>query len=202
MIKVSDNSNKIYTDTFYFIGWPKNDFNGNFYYWFFCSGKFRGMILFWKLFLINQSVPLYKNVKMLKKYSKCHPSPQFLMKVWEHCRLVAHCDWNINHTLQVESHLQGNIRSVRLQGWRKCTYPIHIWFISYEPQKSIGEYQKPCDFFLLTRSWAISDLCHMGGKNRNWVTWTMQCKCGLCVTHDNALEQGCQIPFLEGRSPA
>ncbi len=36
-----------------------------------------------------------------------------------------------------------------------------------------------CFFFLLTQSWVISDLCHMGGKNRNWVTWTMQCKCSL-----------------------
>ncbi len=37
-------------------------------------------------------------------------------------------------------------------------YPIHIWFIStYEwGLKPIWEYRKPCDFFLLTRSWAIS----------------------------------------------
>ncbi len=51
-------------------------------------------------------------------------------------------------------------------GRRKCTYPIHIGFIStYEwGLKPIEDYRNPCDLFLLTRSWARSDLCHMGGK--------------------------------------
>ncbi len=29
--------------------------------------------------------------------------------------------------------------------------------------KPIEDYRNPCDLFLLTRSWARSDLCHMGG---------------------------------------
>ncbi len=40
----------------------------------------------------------------------------------------------------------------------------YLIFSTYEwGLKPIWEYRKPCDFFLLTRSWAISDLCHMGG---------------------------------------
>ncbi len=55
-------------------------------------------------------------------------------------------------------------------------YPI---ISTYEwDLKPIGEYRNLCDFFLITRSWAISDLCHMGGTNLNSVTWTMQHKCG------------------------
>lgn len=36
--------------------------------------------------------------------------------------------------------------------------------------KPICDYRNPCAFFfLLTRSWVITDLCHMEGKHLNWV---------------------------------
>ncbi len=59
-----------------------------------------------------------------------------------------------------ESHLQGNIRSVRLHGRRKCTYPTYM-NEAWNWSENIGIH---AIFFLLTRSWAITDLCHMGGK--------------------------------------
>ncbi len=77
------------------------------------------------------------------------------------------------------THLQGNIRFVRLHCRRKCTYPIHIWFISTFQWglKPISEYRNPCDLFpaymVVGHIWSVP---HGRKKNRNWVTWTMQCK--------------------------
>ncbi len=78
----------------------------------------------------------------------------------------------------------GNIRFVHLHGRRKSTYPIHIWFIStYEwGLNLIGEYRNPCNIFpAYTVVGHIRSVPHEGGGGCNWVTWTMQFKCGLIL---------------------
>ncbi len=85
--------------------------------------------------------------------------------------------------LWCRSHLQGNIRFsayTARQAQMHISDSHLIYFHIWMRLETDLKYRNPCDFLLLTRSWAISDLCHMGEKkNRNWVTWTIQCKCGL-----------------------
>ncbi len=87
-------------------------------------------------------------------------------------------------TISAISDLSAYMADTNAQIWLILDLFPHEWHL-----KPIWEYRNPCvDFFLLTRLWVISDLCHIWGKNRNWVT--MQCKCSLNQTTDVSLNQG------------
>jgi len=65
-------------------------------------------------------------------------------------------------------------------------YPIHIRFISTCEWglKPIWEYRNPHAFFLLTRSWVISDLCRMGGNNLNFL-WVYETRSNLWFVNES-----------------
>lgn len=98
------------------------------------------------------------------------------------------------------SHWQGDVWPALLHGRSRCTHPIHIRFIpTYEwGLKPIWEYQYPCVFSCLCVRWSYLLCVIWERKKLNWVTWTMQCKCSLCVTYAKALSFCLGVSFFYG----